>query len=88
MHVGAAAIADGLMAGNVLCPGLLISFRVFFTVFYLLVCYFFFLNHIVSLVPGECKLHENLHFVIVYCGSLGWYGEEGGDANDRTNLCS
>ena len=65
------------MAGNVLCPGLLISFRVFFTVFYLLVCYFFFLNHIVSLVPGECKLHENLHFVIVYCGFLGWYGEEG-----------
>lgn len=35
---------------------------------------FFFLYHIVSLVPGECKLLENLHFVIVYYGYLGWHG--------------
>ena len=42
---------------------------------------FFSCTHIISLVPGECKLRENLHLTIVYRGSLGQCGEEKGDDN-------
>lgn len=55
-------------------------------------CVFVFLPLcIVSLVLPECELHEDLHFVIVYFGSLEKYREENGNDDgisyERTNLC-
>lgn len=44
--------------------------------------------YVVSLVLPECELHEDLHFVIVYFGSLEKCGEENGDDNDSSFDCT
>lgn len=69
----------------------LISFRVFFNCLLfvgMLLFFFFSCTILLYSLENVSFMRTQVACHIVYCGSLGWYGEEGGDANDRMNLSS